>query len=95
MDDLIAILGIFFVIGVPVLTLATRFALRPLIRDLVEARGPRAQDRETIERLAQRVAELEREALERDSRLDALADAEEFRRQLEELPEGGIPQDAT
>ena len=80
MGEFVAILGVLFVIGVPVLALATRFAFRPLIRDLIEARGPRAQDRETIER---------------DRRLDELADAELFRRQLEAPPQGGRPQDST
>lgn len=84
MDEIIAMLGIFFVIGVPALALATRFALRPLVRDLIEARGPRAKDRETIARLVERIDRLEREAVERDERLNQLTDAELFRRQLEE-----------
>ena len=95
MGEFVAVLGVLFVIGVPVLALATRFALRPLIRDLIEARGPRAQDRETIERLVHRVAQLEHEAIERDRRVDELADAELFRRQLEAPPQGGRPQDST
>ena len=84
MDEIIAMFGIFFVIGVPALAFATRFALRPLVRDLIEARAPRAKDRETIERLVERVDTLEREAVERDERLNRLTDAELFRRQLEE-----------
>ena len=84
MGEIIGMLGVFFVIGVPMLALATRFALRPLVRDLIEARGPRAQDRETIARLVERVDLLEREAAERDERLNQLTDAELFRRQLED-----------
>ncbi|WP_419166178.1 hypothetical protein [Candidatus Palauibacter sp.] len=83
-DTLIPLVGMFFVIGVPALALATRFALRPLIRDLTQALGPQRRDREAIARLEERIAHLEREGRERDERLSELAEAELFRRRLEE-----------
>ena len=88
MELLIPIFAIFFTIGVPVLAMATHFALRPLVRDVAEALGPRKRDRETIVRLEERIDRLEREARERDERLDHLAEAELFRRQLEERAGG-------
>ncbi|WP_419161717.1 hypothetical protein [Candidatus Palauibacter sp.] len=84
MELIIPLFAIFFVIGVPVLTLATRFALRPLVRDVTQALGPRREDRDTIARLADRISQLEDEARARDALVDRLADAELFRRQLEE-----------
>lgn len=86
METLIPIFAIFFTIGVPVLALATRFALRPLIRDLAEALGPRARDRDTIARLTERIERLEQEGRGREEMLNRLAEAELFRRQLEEGP---------
>ena len=85
MDEMIIpVLGIVFVIGVPVMAWATRFALRPLLRDLGEALGAGTRQRDEIAKLGARIAQLEREAGERDVRLDELAEAEQFRRRLEE-----------
>ena len=86
---IIAIVAIFFTIGVPVLAMATHFALRPLVRDLAEALGPMKRERETIARLSERIERLEGENRERGELLDQLAEAELFRRQLEERAGGG------
>ena len=90
-DMIIAIVAIFFTVGIPVIAMATHFALRPLVRDLVEAFGPRKRDRETIARLEERVEQLEAESRDRGEILDQLAEAELFRRQLEEPATGGTP----
>lgn len=86
---IIAVVAIFFTIGVPVLAMATHFALRPLVRDLAEALGPMKRERETIARLSERIERLEGENRERGELLDQLAEAELFRRQLEERAGGG------
>ena len=96
MEEMInAVVAIFFTIGIPVLAMATHFAMRPLVRDLAEALGPRKRDRETIARLAARVEQLEGESRERGELLDQLAEAELFRRQLEERTGGETPRDLT
>lgn len=86
---IIPILGIVFVVGVPVVALATHFALRPLVNDLAEALGAGKRRREEIAALVERIAQLEREGRERDLQLDALEEAERFRRRLEEGETGG------
>lgn len=91
----IAVVAIFFTIGIPVLAMATHFALRPLVKDLAEALGPRKRERETIARLTERVEQLEGESRERGELVDQLAEAELFRRQLEERAADGTPQDVT
>ena len=96
MDDMIiAVVAIFFTIGIPVLAMATHFALRPLVRDLAEALGPMRRDREKIARLTERIEQLEGEHRERGELLDQLAEAELFRRQLEERTGGETPRDHT
>ena len=39
MDELIPLLAIFFGLGVPAMSLATHFVLRPLVKDIVAATG--------------------------------------------------------
>ena len=94
-DMIIAIVAIFFTIGIPVLALATHFALRPLARDLAEALGPRRREREAIAQLLERIDRLDEENRERGELLDQLAEAELFRRQLEERVGGDPAQDLT
>lgn len=87
LDILIPLFGIFFVIGVPVLSLAAHFVLRPMIRDLTEAvRGVKGREREDLEG---RLGRLEERLLEQARQLDQLVEAELFRRQLEA---GGSPE---
>ena len=54
MDELIPILSIFFVIGVPVMSIAGHFVLRPLVRDIIQAISGRSlqEKSDTDERLA-------------------------------------------
>lgn len=89
MEVLIPLFAIFFVIGVPVLSIATRFVLRPLLRDFAQALGRGQQpDADQVAELTQRMARIEAHLVEQDRRLGNLADAELFRRQLEERSSG-------
>lgn len=81
MDDLIPILAIFFGLGVPALSLATHFVLRPLVKDIVEALRTGPAD-EAVQ-LRQRVDELQEELARQQAQLQVLSDAESFRRRLE------------
>jgi hypothetical protein len=81
LEILIPLLGIFFVIGVPVMSIAAHFVLRPLIRDLTEAlRGVKGREKEDM---AHRIGRLEDALLEQGRQLDQLVEAELFRRRLE------------
>lgn len=81
MEELIPILGIFFVIGVPVMSVAAKFVLQPLLRDLTGAiRGGKAGE---LEALTARVANLEGHLVTQGRQLDQLVEAELFRRKLE------------
>lgn len=81
LDILIPLFGIFFVIGVPVMSIAAHFVLRPMIRDLTEAlRGVKGREKEDMEH---RIARLEDALLEHGRQIDQLVEAELFRRRLE------------
>lgn len=82
MEELIPLFAIFFVIGVPVMSLAARFVLRPLLKDLTAAvRGGKADE---IGELRDRLGRLETHLLEQGQQLDQLIEAELFRRELEQ-----------
>jgi len=84
MAELIPLFGIFFVIGVPVMAVATKFVLQPLLRELTQAvRGGKAEEFEDVR---ERVARLEGHLLTQARQLDQLVEAEMFRRQLEVGP---------
>jgi hypothetical protein len=81
MEELIPIVAIFFVIGVPVMSIAARLARRPQHKDFSEAMGSGSvtdggEQQKEMARLQAQVAEQGRQ-------LDQLADAELFRRDLE------------
>lgn len=81
MEELIPLFAIFFVIGVPVMSLATRFVLRPLIMDVTKAiRGGKTEE---IAEIRERLSRLEMHLEEQGVQLDRLVEAEHFRRQLE------------
>jgi hypothetical protein len=81
MEDLIPLFAIFFVIGVPVMSIAAKFVLQPLLRELTGAiRGGQAKD---FQEMQERVARLEGHLIGQAERLDQLFEAEQFRRQLE------------
>jgi len=84
MEDLIPIFAIFFVIGVPVMSIAARFVLRPLLLDVTQAiRGGKAGE---LNDLKERFSRLETHLSAQDQRIDQLVEAELFRRQLEAGP---------
>lgn len=78
---LIPLVSIFFVIGVPVMAVATHFVLRPLVRDMTGAIHGKAQVEQAD--LIERVGRLEQAILDQGQQLDRLVEAESFRRQLE------------
>lgn len=80
-EVLVPITAIFFVIGLPVIGLVTRYALRPLVHDVAAAiRGGRD---ERADDLGERLARLEERLEEQDRQLERLLEAERFRRALE------------
>lgn len=83
MAELIPIVAIFFVIGVPVMSLATHFVLRPLVGDIVSALRGETGSRDEMALLRNEVAELHESLARHEARLDTLTEAEAFRRQLE------------
>ena len=81
MEELIPIVAIFFTIGVPVMSLAAHFVLRPMIRDLTGAiKNAKGQQGEDLEH---RLTRLEDALLEQNQQLAHLVEAESFRRKLE------------
>lgn len=85
MEELIPLFAIFFVIGVPVMSLAARFVLRPLIMDVTKAiKGGKAEE---IAEIRDRLSRLETHMSEQAEQLDRLIEAELFRRQLEAGPD--------
>jgi len=81
-DELIPILAIFFGLGVPAMSLATHFVLRPLVKDIVEAlrTGPSSD----LVSLQRRVDELQEELTRHELQIEQLADVESFHRRLED-----------
>ena len=89
MEVLIPLFGIFFVIGVPVMSVAAKFVLQPLLREVVEAiRGGKTRE---FDELQERVVRLEEHLLTQGRQLDQLVEAELFRRRLEAGVEDGEP----
>lgn len=90
MDDLIPIFAIFFTIGVPVMSLAAHFVLRPLVKDIVGAL--RGGTRDDMAALRAEITGLHEELARQETQLHVLAEAEAFRRQLEGRQlEAGLP----
>ena len=81
MDELIPVISIFFVIGVPVMSIAGHFVLRPLVRDIIQAISGRSlqEKSDTDERLAR----IEEALLHQGQQVDRLLEAEAFRLRLE------------
>lgn len=81
MDELIPIISIFFVIGVPVMSIAGHFVLRPLVRDIIEAISGRSLQAKTD--TDERLARIEEALLHQGQQVDRLLEAEAFRLRLE------------
>ena len=78
---LVPLAAIFFVIGVPMIGLVLRYALRPLVNDVATAiRGGRD---EQLQALDARLARLEERLESQDVQIERLLEAERFRRELE------------
>ena len=86
MKDLIPIVAIICVIGMPMLGLVARFALRPLVQDLTRAIRGAADDE--LEELKERMARLETQISLHDDAIERLVETERFHR---ELDAGGGP----
>ena len=86
---LIPLFAIFFVIGVPVLAVATHFVLRPMVREVIGALRSRGEAQEAD--LLGRLDRLEQAVLDQGGQIDRLIEAEAFRRRLESGPEGREP----
>ena len=86
---LIPLTAIFFVIGVPVLAVATHFVLRPLVRDVTGAIS--GKNRDATDDLAERIGRIEQAILDQGQQIDRLIEAEAFRRQLEAGEKTGSP----
>ena len=81
MDELIPIVAIFFVIGVPVMSIAGHFVLRPMVRDIIQAIGGRSLQEKTD--LDERLGRIEEALQYQGQQVDKLIQAEAFRLQLE------------
>lgn len=82
MEFLIPIVAIFFVIGVPVMAIASHFVLRPLVRDVIQAiHGRKVEEQADLEG---RLGRLEEALLDQSRQIDRLLEAEAFRSRLEE-----------
>ena len=81
LGDLIPVMAIFFVIGVPITAAAIRWVLHPVLRDLIEAvRGERLSEDEDLQA---RLARLEETVHRQGEQMERLVEAELFRRRLE------------
>ena len=81
MDELIPIFAIFFIIGVPVMSLAAHFVLRPLVKDIV--RALRGGTRDDLTALQAQIGDLREDLGRHADQIDQLVEAESFRRRLE------------
>ncbi len=85
--DIEGLLAIIFIFGIPSVALATHLVIRPLVRDLVGARGNKVDAK-----LEGRVGELEDVVQDLDRQMYRLLEAERFRRELEAGPKArGTP----
>lgn len=81
MEELVGIVAVICVIGLPMGGLVLRFALRPLVQDLTTAM--KGDARQELADVRERVAALEDRMEHQDELLERLAEAERFRRELE------------
>lgn len=79
--DLVGIVAVICVIGLPMMGLVTRFALRPLVQDITSA--IRAGSEEEMRDLRERLTSLEDRMETQQRELERLAEAESFHRELQ------------
>ena len=82
LTSLVAVIGVFLVVLIPVAGLTARFALKPIVEAIFRARESPTAARETA-LLEKRVALLEQQLRSVEGSMERLAEGAEFRRQLE------------
>lgn len=85
--DLVGVVAVICIFGLPMLGLVTRFALRPLVQDITAA--IRAGSEEEMKDLRERLAALESRMEAQEEELDRLSEAERFHRELRSGEGGG------
>ena len=80
MEELVGIVAVICVVGLPMGGLVLRYALRPLVQDLTTAM--RGDAREELAEVRERLTVLEDRLDAQGDRLDRLAEAERFRQKL-------------
>lgn len=81
LGELVPIVAILCVIGIPMIGLVVRFALSPLIQDL--SRAIRGGARDDLDEVKERLARLERQLEIQGEELQRLSEVESFHRELE------------
>ena len=82
MSELIPLVGILCVIGLPMMGLVIRFALTPLAEKITQA--IQAADREEVDELRERLVAMEELLEAQQQELERLEEAERFHRELSE-----------
>lgn len=78
--NLMPLLAVLVLVGVPVLGLVIRYALSPLIQDLI--RAIRGDARDGREEVAERLARMEQRLDAQETEIQRLAEAERFHQEL-------------
>lgn len=78
--DLVALVAVICIFGIPMMGLVARFALRPLVQDIT--RAIRTGDEDEVRELRRRIAELEQRLEAQEQETERLAEAERFHREL-------------
>lgn len=87
MSELIPLVGILCVIGIPMMGLVIRFALTPLAEKITQA--IQAADRDEVAELRERLVAMEELVETQQQELDRLQEAERFHRELSSEPSSG------
>lgn len=78
--DLVGVVAVICIFGIPMMGLVTRFALRPLVQDITQA--IRTGNEDEVRELRRRVAELEQRLDVQERETERLSEAERFHREL-------------
>lgn len=83
-EDIVAIISMALLIGIPVVAISARIALKPVVEAIVRLRETFTA--ETAEFQARRIERLEAEVDHLHTQMDRLREAEEFRQRLSAPP---------
>lgn len=83
MDDLIEILALIFVLGIPSVALATHLVFRPLLRDIAHAIRSESAKPDADPEIEHRLARLEAACDRLEDQVGRLVEVERFHRELE------------